>query len=105
MTVYTNPEPLRFTSHVEKHFHDHDETWFIMGGKAKALMIDRSGKRSEFLLEKGDIWMVEAGVEHGCDPIGEVLIFPVPGTLPEGSHTPGHYDMEKEKYDGAVGVA
>ena len=100
MALYKDPKPLRFTSEspVEKHFHDHDETWFIMGGKAKAFMVDRSGKYSEFMLEKGNIWMVEAGVEHGCDPMDEILIFPVSGTIPEGSHTPGHYDMEKERY-------
>jgi hypothetical protein len=100
MVVYKDPKPLRFTEDdvVEKHFHDHDETWFIMGGKCMAYMVDRSGEKSEFILEKGDIWMVEAGVEHWCDAIGEVLIFPVPGTFPEGSHTMGHYYMEKEKY-------
>jgi hypothetical protein len=71
----------------------------MMGGSARAFMVDRDGKRSEFTLEGGDIWMVEAGVEHGCDPIDdEVLIFPFPGTIPEGSHKPGHYYMEKERY-------
>ncbi|HPO10908.1 MAG TPA: hypothetical protein PLZ55_19675 [bacterium] len=102
MPVYKNPQPNHFTREnpVEKHFHDHDETWIIMGGKANAYRIDRDGTRSEFLLEKGDIWMVEAGIEHGCDPIGEegVDIFPFPGTIPEGSHKPGHYYMEQEHY-------
>jgi mannose-6-phosphate isomerase-like protein (cupin superfamily) len=98
MTVYRNPKPIRFTEPVEKHFHDHDETWFIMGGRCKARMVDRSGEVSEFMLEEGDVWMVEAGIEHGCDPIGEVEIFPIPGTIPEGSHPPGHYYMEKERY-------
>ena len=43
--------------------------------------------------------LVEAGVEHGCDPYEEgVKIFPFPGTFPEGSHELGHYYMEKEKY-------
>ncbi len=101
MPVYKNPKPLRFTpdTPVEKHFHDHDETWIIMGGRAKAFMVDRDGKRSEFVLEEGDIWMIEAGVEHGCEPMGdEVLIFPFPGTIPEGSHKPGHYYMEVERY-------
>ena len=71
-----------------------------MGGKAKAYMVDREGNKSEFMLEQGDVWMVEAGIEHGCDPIGDegVLIFPFPGTLPEGSHEPGHYYMEEEHY-------
>jgi hypothetical protein len=98
MAVYKNPQPLRFTEPVELHFHDHDETWFIMGGRAKAQMVDRDGTRSEFVLEKGDIWMVEAGVEHGCVPEDEILIFPVSGTRPVGSHAPGHYSMEKERY-------
>ena len=100
MPVYRKPEPYRFTPEepVEKHFHDHDETWVIMSGRCRAFMIDRDGKKDEFDLEEGDIWMIEAGVEHGCEPIGEVLIFPFPGTLPEGSHEPGHYYMEKEGY-------
>jgi len=100
LTLYKNPKPLRFTSRnpVEKHFHDHDETWFIMGGRAIGFMVDRSGEYSEFLLEEGDIWMVEAGVEHGCRPMDEVLIFPLAGTIPEGSHKPGHYHMEEERY-------
>ena len=100
MVVYKNARPNKHTAQmpVEKHFHDHDETWVIMGGKARAFMVDRAGRRSEFILEKGDIWMVEAGVEHGCDPIDEVLIFPFSGTIPEGSHKPGHYYMEKEGY-------
>jgi len=100
MALYKNPKPLRFTSEepVELHFHDHDETWYIMGGRARAYMVDRSGEEKEFILEEGDIWMVEAGVEHGCDPRDEILIFPVPGTIPEGSHSPGHYFMRKERY-------
>ena len=100
MPVYKNPKPYRHTEQnpVEKHFHDHDETWIIMGGRAKAFMVDRDGRHSEFVLEEGDVWMIEAGVEHGCQPIGEVLIFPFPGTIPEGSHRPGHYYMEKEGY-------
>lgn len=101
MAIYKQPKPIKFTPDqpVEKHFHDHDETWVIMGGQCKAFMIDRDGQRSEFMLEEGDIWMVEAGVEHWCQPLGEgVAIFPVPGTMPEGSHKYGHYYMDKEHY-------
>jgi len=84
---------------VEKHFHDHDETWIVMDGRATAFMVDREGRREDFPIEKGDIWMVEAGVEHGCDPLDEgVVIFPFSGTIPAGSHAPGHYYMEKENY-------
>ena len=55
--------------------------------------------RDEFELEAGDVWMIEAGVEHGCEILSdEAVIFPFPGTLPEGSHEVGHYYMEKEKY-------
>ena len=62
-------------------------------------MIDRDGARPEFVLEEGDVWMVEAGVEHGFRPLGGgVLIFPFPGTMPVGSHKLGHYYMEKENY-------
>ena len=102
MPVYKKPAPIHFTTDrpVEKHFHDHDETWIVMGGKCRAFMIDRDGEESEFILEEGDIWMVETGIEHGCDPLGEegVRIFPFSGTIPEGSHQPGHYYMEKEGY-------
>lgn len=101
MPVYRNQKSIQFTpdNPVEKHFHDYDETWIITDGQAKAFMIDRNGQRSEFMLEKGDIWMIEAGVEHGCDPLGKgVLIFPFPGTIPEGSDQLGHCYMEKEHY-------
>jgi mannose-6-phosphate isomerase-like protein (cupin superfamily) len=101
MPVYKTPRPFKFTPDkpVEKHFHDQDETWVILGGSAKAFMVDRDGQPSEFVLEEGDIWMVEAGVEHGCEPIGDhVLIFAFPGTIPEGSHSYGHYYMEDENY-------
>jgi hypothetical protein len=101
MPVFRKPDPINFTvkNPVEKHFHDHDEIWVVMGGKCKAFMVDRDGKHSEFVLEEGDIWMVEAGVEHGCEPLPEgVQIFPFGGTIPEGSHKPGHYYMEKERY-------
>lgn len=101
MPVFRKPEPFHFTTEnpVEKHFHDHDETWVITKGRCKAYMVDLDGTTSEFMLEEGDIWMVETGVEHGCDPLDDgVWIFPFAGTIPEGSHEPGHYYMEKEGY-------
>ena len=102
MPVFKQPRGINFTTEmpVEKHFHDHDETWVVMEGQANAYMIDRHGERSEFLIEKGDIWMVEAGIEHGCapDPDEGVVLFPFPGTIPTNSHTFGHYYMEKEGY-------
>ncbi|MBN1348059.1 cupin domain-containing protein [candidate division KSB1 bacterium] len=101
MPLYKQPKAFHFTPEnpVEKHFHDHDETWIITSGKARAYMIDRDGKHAEFTIEAGDIWMVEAGVEHGCDPEESGIdIFPFPGTIPVGSHDPGHYYMEKEQY-------
>lgn len=101
MPVFRKPKPIRFTPErpVEMHFHDSDETWIMMGGRATAHMVARDGRKSDFVLEEGDIWMVEAGVEHGCDAItDEVLIFPFMGTIPEGSHAPGHYYFEQEGY-------
>jgi hypothetical protein len=102
MAVYKKFEPIHFTPNnpVEKHFHDHDETWVITKGACKAFMVDLDGRYSEFRLEEGDIWMVEAGVEHGCEPLGEgVWIFPFAGTIPVGSDKPvGHYYVEKEQY-------
>ena len=100
MPLYRQPKPIRFTPEnpVEMHFHDSDETWVVTGGRATAHMIDRDGQASSFEIGEGDIWMVEAGTEHGCDPIGEIFIFPFMGSLPEGGHAPGHYYMEKEGY-------
>lgn len=42
MPVFKKPEPLRFTpdNPVEMHFHDSDETWIMMGGKAIAHMVE-----------------------------------------------------------------
>ena len=101
MPVYRQPKGHTFTPDkpVEKHFHDHDETWIIMSGKVKAFMIDRDGTTDEFELAAGDVWMIEAGVEHGCEILSDAaVIFPFPGTLAEGCHPPGHYYMEKEGY-------
>jgi len=101
MALFKKPQPYRFTpdSPVEMHFHDHDETWIVMGGKGTASMVDTDGTESEFEIEQGDIWMVEAGVEHGVLPTtDELLIFPFNGTIPMGSHQPGHYYMGKEGY-------
>ncbi|MHC4716969.1 MAG: hypothetical protein ACYS5V_08370 [Planctomycetota bacterium] len=101
MPVYRQPKPIHFTpaKPVEKHFHDCDETWIIMGGRCKAFMIDRDGKAESFELAAGDIWMVEAGVEHGCDPAEEgVDIFPLMGTIPEGDVGSGHLYMEDHNY-------
>lgn len=101
MAVYRQWKALEFTKDtpVEMHFHDHDETWIITQGRCRAYSIDQDGKREEFDLEAGDIWMVEAGVEHGCDPGEEgCSIFPFPGTLPDGCHKPGHYYVDKEHY-------
>lgn len=108
MPVYKQPKPLIFsaTQAVEKHFHDHDETWLVTAGRCTAFMVDRTGRKEEFELTAGDVWMVEAGVEHGCQPgPAGVSIFPFPGTIPEGSHTPGHYYMEKENYLPTLRVA
>jgi 2-desacetyl-2-hydroxyethyl bacteriochlorophyllide A dehydrogenase len=89
----------------EKHFHDHDETWLILQGKGTGYSIDRSGKREEFELEAGDVWMVPVGYEHGSDGFKETgknsddfTIAVLNGTEPEGSHKPGHYYVEKEGY-------
>jgi len=102
MPLYQNPQAIHFTveNPVEKHFHDYDETWVMTAGSAKAYRIDRDGTRVEFDIKAGDIWMVEAGVEHGCDPDPEtgVDIFPFNGSIPEGSHELGHHYMEEEGY-------
>lgn len=84
---------------VEKHFHDHDETWVVLAGRAAAYAIDREGRRHEFELAAGDCWMIEAGWEHGADPITpEFKLIGITGTRPPCAHQPGHYDMEREGY-------
>ena len=90
---------------TEKHFHDHDETWIILIGKGLAYWIDHEGRREDFALEAGDVWMIPAGYEHGSDGFPETgrnsddfTIQVIYGTLPPGSHTPGHYYIEKEGY-------
>jgi 2-desacetyl-2-hydroxyethyl bacteriochlorophyllide A dehydrogenase len=89
----------------EKHFHDHDETWMIMKGKGTAYWIDPSGNREEFELEGGDVWMIPAGYEHGTDGFPDTgqntedfTISTFIGTMPPGSHKPGHYYVEEEGY-------
>ena len=102
MPFYEQPQAHHFTveNPVEMHFHDFDETWIMTAGSARAHMIDRDGVASSFDIKAGDIWMVEAGIQHGCDPDPEtgVHIFPFFGSIPEGSHEPGHYYMEREGY-------
>ena len=56
MPVYEKPAPIRFTPQnpVEMHFHDSDETWIMMGGRALAHSVDREGKARDFELEEGE---------------------------------------------------
>jgi 2-desacetyl-2-hydroxyethyl bacteriochlorophyllide A dehydrogenase len=89
----------------EKHFHDHDESWIILAGRGTGYWIDHDGRREEFLLETGDIWMIPAGFEHGSDGFAETgsnsADFTITigwGTMPIGCHEPGHYYVEKEGY-------
>jgi mannose-6-phosphate isomerase-like protein (cupin superfamily) len=84
---------------IEKHFHDHDEAWVILEGKAKAYMIDRDGNHREFELCEGDIWLIETGWEHGADPItSSFKLIYIHGTMPVGAQKPAHYYMENEAY-------
>ena len=101
MPLFRQPHGDLFTadSPVDMHFHDEDETWVIQEGSCRARMVDRDGNEEIFELAAGDIWMVEAGVTHGCKPSeGGCRIFPFFGTIPEGSHSPGHYAMHREGY-------
>jgi len=90
---------------TEKHFHDYDQTWIIMSGRGTAYWIDHSGKREDFLLEAGDVWMTPAGYEHGSEGFKETgrnsedyTVAVVDGTMPIGGHERGHHYVEKEKY-------
>lgn len=89
----------------EKHFHDTDETWVVLGGQGTGYWIDHEGRREDFDLEAGDVWMIPAGYEHGSDGIGEsgknstdFTINVFIGTEPPDSQEFGHYYMEKEGY-------
>lgn len=84
----------------EKHFHDHDETWLILAGRGTGYWITPEGKREEFVLEAGDVWVIPVGYEHGSEGTNsnDFKIAPFPGSMPLGCHKPGHYYMEKEKY-------
>lgn len=84
----------------EKHFHDHDETWLVLGGRAQTYWIDYDGQREEFELEDGDAWLVPVGYEHGLSgpSSGDFSITVVWGSMPPGTHEPGHHYMEDEGY-------
>lgn len=89
----------------EKHFHDADETWVVLEGRGTSYWIDHDGKREEFELEAGDVWMIPAGYEHGSNGIGDsgvnspdFRINAFIGTEAAGSHEFGHYYVEKEGY-------
>ena len=87
-------------SECEKHFHDHDETWIILRGKGVGFWIDHDGKREEFELEAGDVWMIPAGYEHGsvdCNS-DDFDIATFNGTYAPGAHKPKHYYVEEEGY-------
>ncbi len=90
---------------TEKHFHDHDETWLILSGNGTSYWIDHAGVRTDFELAAGDVWMVPAGYEHGSDGLPgtgrnseDFTIQVCYGTVPSGSHVPGHYYVEREGY-------
>jgi len=84
----------------EKHFHDHDETWVILTGKGTGYWIDHDGKREDFQLEAGDVWMIPVGYEHGSEGLNssDFTIAVFDGYMPAGCHKPGHYYVEKERY-------
>lgn len=84
----------------EKHYHEHDEAWLILAGKGTGYWIDPQGKREEFVLEKGDVWMIPVGYEHGSEgPNSEDFkIAVVHGVFPETCHSLGHYYVEKDGY-------
>ncbi len=75
----------------EKHFHDHDETWLIVAGTGDGYWIDHDGRREDFALEAGDVWMIPAGYEHGSvGPNSEdFTVAPFGGTMAPGCQPPG----------------
>lgn len=92
-------------ANTEKHFHDHDETWLILSGEGCTYWIDHTGQREDFEVTAGDVWMIPAGYEHGSDGWPDTgrnsedfSIEVFNGSLPLGSHTPGHYYLEQEGY-------
>lgn len=58
---------LDTNSPVEPHFHDNEEFWFVLNGKAKIMT---EGK--EYLVEKGDVVCTHKGDEHAIIEVIEV---------------------------------
>jgi len=90
---------------VEKHFHDCDEIWLILAGRGTGYWIDHDGRREDFQLEAGDVWMIPAGYEHGSAGLEETgrnsddfTIQVFMGTQPPGAQEPRHLYMETERY-------
>jgi mannose-6-phosphate isomerase-like protein (cupin superfamily) len=89
----------------EKHFHDSDEAWVVLQGKGTSYWVDHDGRREDFELDAGDVWLVPAGYEHGSDGFPETgrnsddfTLTVFLGTEAPGSHPVGHYYMEEERY-------
>ena len=82
---------------IERHFHNHDEAWIVLEGRATAKLTTKEGS-TEFVLEPGDVWMIEIGEEHEAVPIDEVFkIMYIHGTTTEGVRAGEHLYKEKEK--------
>jgi len=51
---------------VEPHFHDAEEFWFVLNGKAKVMT-----EGEEYIVEKGDVVCTHKGDEHAILAIAE----------------------------------
>ena len=61
-TTFTPEKP------VERHFHEFDEAWVVIEGRARAVVRERDGSERDFVLQPGDVWMIHAGNVPTVDP-------------------------------------
>lgn len=77
---------VRDASELEMHFHDADEYWFILEGRARVI-----SEGQEFTVGPGDILLTQMGEEHDILEIieGPLRTFWVEDEL-RGRKRPGH---------------
>jgi len=77
---------------VEKHFHDHAETWVVPAGRGTAWTVGHDGQQDELRLEAGDAWMTPAGTEPWSGPdAADFRLVVFPGIIPDGCHVEGSH--------------
>lgn len=82
---------------MDRHYHDCDEYWLVVGGRARVLVGDRT-----YDVSKGDIVCIETGVEHDVVGVFEPFeAFWFEGATPPGGRI-GHLHRRPEDAEGHV---